>query len=219
MKKTTLALVIVMLSGMAQAASAQGVGLGLRGGSVGFGAEGALGLSPNLVVRGGVALMPFEFESEIDDFDFTIELPDTWYNIGVDFYPAGSFRIGGGMLFKSEGPTLTGEPIESVEIGDVFYTPEELGTLKGSLVSGDKAPYLLIGFGKHTDLGFGLFVDLGVAFLGDTEIELNAEGGNFANDAELRAQLDIEETRLEDDAGKYLSYYPFLSVGLRFGIS
>jgi hypothetical protein len=219
MKRTTLAVFIVTLSGMAQDASAQGVGVALRAGSVGIGAEGALGLSPNLVVRGGLALMPIEFESTIDDIDFTVELPDSWYNIGLDFYPAESFRIGGGILFKSEGPTLTGEPTVPVDIGGVEYTPEELGTLHGSLVSGDTAPYMLVGFGKHTSLGFGLFVDLGVAFLGDPEIELDAQGGNYPDQAELRTQLDIEETRLEDDAGKYLSYYPFLSIGLRFGIS
>jgi hypothetical protein len=219
MRKTILALTLVTLVGLAPSASAQGVGIAGRAGTVGIGVEGALGLSPNLVVRGGLALMPFEFESTIDDIDFTVELPDSWYNIGLDFYPTGSFRIGGGMLFKSEGPTLTGEPTTSVDIGGVDYTPEELGTLHGSLVSGDTAPYVLIGFGNHTDAGFGFFVDLGVAFLGDPEIELDAQGGSYPDQAELRRQLDLQETELEDEAGQYLSYYPFLSVGVRFGLN
>jgi hypothetical protein len=219
MNKTLLVIVFVALSGLAQGASAQDVGVGLRAGSVGIGGEGALGIRAKLVIRGGLALTPFDFKSEIDDIEYTIELPDSWYNIGVDFYPRGSFRIGGGMLFKSEGPRLTGKPNTSVEIGDEFYTPEELGTLEGKLVSGDKAPYVIIGFGKHTEAGFGLFVDLGVAFLGDPEIELDAVGGNFLDQDELRTQLNNEETRLEDQAGQYLSYYPFLSVGVRFGIS
>jgi hypothetical protein len=219
MKKTIFALVIATLSGLAQDASAQGIGVAGRIGTVGIGVEGALGLSPNLVVRGGLALMPFEFESTIDDIDFTVELPDSWYNIGLDFYPAESFRIGGGILFKSEGPTLTGAPTVPVDIGGVEYTPEELGTLHGSLVSGDTAPYVLVGFGKHTSRGFGLFVDLGVAFLGDPEIELDAQGGSYPDQAELRRQLDLQETELEDEAGQYLSYYPFLSVGVRFGLN
>jgi hypothetical protein len=84
MRKTILALTLVTLVGLAPSASAQGVGIAGRAGTVGIGVEGALGLSPNLVVRGGLALMPFEFESTIDDIDFTVELPDSWYNIGLD---------------------------------------------------------------------------------------------------------------------------------------
>jgi hypothetical protein len=216
-----LAFAVLALTGTAQGLSAQGVGVGLRAGFVGIGVEGALGLSENLVLRGGLGLTPFSLSSTVDDIDFDVELPDSWYNVGFDFYPSSSFRLGGGILFKSDGPKLTGklEPGTVVDIGGRDFTAEEIGELNGTLVSGDKAPYALIGFGRHTDLGFGLFVDLGVALLGDPQIELDVSGGSFPDQVELRQRLDLEETRLEDDAGRYLSLWPFLSIGLRFGIS
>jgi hypothetical protein len=186
---------------------------------VGIGGEGAVALSEKLAVRGGLGLMPMKLTVDYEDIDWDLELPDTWYNFGIDFYPAGSFRIGGGILFKSDGPTLTATPTQAEEIGDMIFTPEEIGTLSAILVSGDKAPYALIGFGRHTDLGFGLFVDLGVALLGDPEIELDVIGSSFSDQAELRRQLDIEARNLEDEAGTFLSLWPFLSIGVRFGIS
>ncbi len=219
MRKTILALAIATLVGLAQDASAQGIGVALRAGTVGIGGEGAVALSERLVVRGGLGLMPLELTVDYEDIDWDLELPDTWYNIGIDFYPAGSFRIGGGILFKSDGPTLTATPTQAEEIGDMIFTPQELGTLNASLVSGDKAPYAIIGFGRHTDLGFGLFVDLGVALLGDPEIDLDVTGSSYPDQAELRRQLDIEARNLEDEAGTFLSFWPFLSVGVRFGIS
>lgn len=214
-----LVLVVVALAGTVQGLSAQGVGVGLRAGFVGIGAEAALGLSESLVLRGGLGLTPFTRSSTIDEIEFEVELPDSWYNVGFDFYPSSSFRLGAGILFKTDGPTLTAKPATVLDIGGREFTPEEIGTLNGTLVSGDKAPYAIIGFGRHTDLGFGLFVDIGVARLGDPEIELDVTGGSFQDQGELRQRLDAEETRLEDDAGRYLSLWPFLSVGLRFGIS
>ncbi len=221
MRMTLLIAVLVSLSGLAQDASAQGFGIAGRAGTVGIGVEGALGLSPNLVVRGGLALMPFEFDATIDDIDFTLELPDSWYNIGFDFYPAGGFRIGGGMLFRSDDPEITGTLSGSatIEIGDVTYTADQVSEIQGFLISKDSAPYVLIGFGKHTSSGVGLFVDLGVAFMGDGEVELDATGDPaIVGSPEFQAELRKEEANLEDDIGTYTKYWPILNIGLRIGL-
>ncbi|NIR80887.1 MAG: hypothetical protein GWO00_21790, partial [Gemmatimonadetes bacterium] len=65
-------------------------------------------------------------------------------------------------------------------------------TLTGRIHSGERAPYLLVGFGKHTAPGFGLFLDVGAAFTGDPEVTLDAEGGTFSDQAELEARLEEE---------------------------
>jgi len=196
----------------------QGVGLGVRAGTLGIGAEGALGLTQNLVVRGGIGLMPWEPTTDIDEIRFTLNLPDTWYTLGLDLYLAGPFRVGGGLLYKPDDPKLTAGLLNDTDIGGTVYTPAEVGTLTATLEARRKAPYLLLGFGRHDSPGAGLFLDLGVVFLGGPSFALSAEGGTLIGDPAFESNLRAEEANLEDDAGPLLQYWPILNLGLRLGI-
>lgn len=200
------------------AAAAQSLGVAARAGTLGLGAEGALGLGDRFVARGGVGLMPFELNGDIDDIDVTLELPKTWYNVGLDFYLTGVVRLGAGFLFKPDDITLTGEPTTTVDIGGRDFTPDEIGRLVGSFDTGNRAPYVLLGFGKHTASGIGLSLDLGVAFVDEPQVTLRSEGGTFSDQTELRARLDAEAENFEEDLPAYLDIWPILSLGLRFGI-
>lgn len=230
MKKSLLALSTAALLALPLSLSAQGFGVAGRAGTLGIGAEGALGLSDNLVIRGGIGLMPLELDPTSfwdpgTDVDATLKLPETWFNIGADLYLGGGFRIGGGMLFKPDDPTVTGSlsGTASIEIGGQTYTATEVAEVQGTLNSKDKAPYVLIGFGKHTSTGIGLFLDLGVAMLGEPEVQLEALSGSAANPSsplytQLQTRLRQEETNIENDVGTYLKFWPILNIGIRFGV-
>lgn len=227
MRKSLLVLTAAALVALPGALSAQGFGVAARAGTLGIGAEGALGLSDNLVIRGGLGLMPFELDPTSfwdpgNDVDATLTLPETWFNIGADLYLGGGFRIGGGMLFKPDDPTVTGSltGTASIEIGGQTYTATEVAEVVGTLNSKDQAPYVLIGFGKHTSSGIGLFLDLGVAMLGEPEVTLEATSGNptVINSAEFKSRLASEAQNIEDDAGTYLKFWPILNIGIKFGI-
>lgn len=194
------------------------LGLAARAGTLGFGAEAALDLSDRLVLRGGVGFTDVEVTTRFDDIRTTLTLPETWYNVGVDAYLNGALRIGGGLLFKPDDPTLIGVLENSVDIGGRTFTPEEIGTLTGRISSDERAPYLLVGFGKHTDAGFGLSLDVGAAFTGDPRVTLDAVGGTFADQDELQSRLDQEARNFEEDMKTYLRIWPILSLGLRLGI-
>ena len=217
MRKSILILSTALLLTVPAAVSAQGFGIAGRAGTLGLGGELALGLTNAFVIRGGAGLMPFEPSTSIEDIDVTLILPE-WYNVGVDLYLGGSFRIGGGILFKSDDPRVEGNFTASQDIGGRPFTPAELGTLTGVLGSKSSAPYALIGFGNHISPGVGLFLDLGVAFLGDPDISLDAVGGTFSDRAELDSRLDAEALDWEESAGSYLNYWPILNLGLRIGI-
>lgn len=197
---------------------AQGIGLGARVGTMGVGGEVAVGLTERLVVRGGIGLIPLEPSATFDDIDVTLELPRTWYNAGIDVYLNGAMRIGGGMLFKPDDPELVGTFNQSQDIGGTIFTPAEIGTLTGVIDSSDSVPYVLLGFGRHTAPGFGLFIDLGVAFLGDPDVRLDAEGGTLSGAPATRDALDQEAQNFEDDMRAYLRFWPILNLGLRIGL-
>ena len=198
-------------------ASAQ-VGVAARVGTLGIGAEAAISPSDRIVIRGGFGLSQLEANTTFDGVSVVLTLPESWYNVGIDLYLNGSFRIGGGILFKPDDPTITGAFEDEVEIGGRTFTSAEIGTLTGQVLSEDRAAYVLIGFGKHTSSGIGLSLDVGAAFLGNPSVTLAAEGGTFPDQAELDARLELEAQAFEEDMKAYLKIWPILSLGIRIGI-
>lgn len=228
MKKSLFALSAAALILVPGHLAAQGFAVAGRAGTLGIGAEAALGLGPNLAVRGGVGLMPIERDASSfwdagDNVDLTIKLPKTWYNVGLDLYLGGGFRVGGGMLFKPDDPTLTGtlSGTASIDIGGTTYTASDVAEVIGAVDSKSQAPYAIIGFGRHTKSGIGLFLDLGLAFLGDSPVTLEATKGNSAviNSPEFQSRLRQEEQSLENDLPTWArSYWPILNLGIKVGI-
>jgi hypothetical protein len=228
MRKSLLVLTVAVVAALPAAVSAQGFGVAGRAGTMGIGAEAALGLNDMLVFRGGIGLMPLELDPTSfwdpgTNVNANLKLPETWYNVGVDLYlGGGGFRIGGGMLFKPDDPTITAslESTASINIGGTTYTGTDVAEVLGTLNSKDQAPYVLIGFGKHTSTGIGLFLDLGVAMLGEPEVTLEATSGNPAviNSNEFKSRLASEAASIESDVGTYLKFWPILNLGVRFGI-
>lgn len=197
---------------------AQDLGIAVRAGTLGLGGEVALGLGNRVVVRAGIGYLPLEFGATLDDIDVTLELPRTLYHAGVDLYLNSVIRIGGGFLVKPDGIALSATPTEPQDIGGEQYAPEEIGTLRGGLQTTDRAPYALIGFGKHVSRRAGLTLDLGVAFLRDTRVTLDSEGGTLSDDPSFRQQLDAQARSFEDDLPRYLELWPMVSLGFRIGI-
>jgi hypothetical protein len=198
--------------------AAQGFGFGARGGTLGFGVEAAMGLGERVVARAGVGWSLYDPDISLSEIDVTAELP-TWFNAGLDLYLNDALRVGAGVLFKADDPTFSADFTQDQEIGGQTFTPQQIGTLIGVIDSRDEAPYILIGFGRHTAPGVGLFVDFGVAFLGEPDFRLDAEGGSLSSDSgPLRSALDAEAQEFEDDAGAYMRFWPILNLGLRFGV-
>jgi len=211
------ALVAALLA-LGTPAAAQDLGIAVRAGTLGLGGEAALGLGDRLAVRAGVGFLPLEFGATLDDIDMTLELPRTLYHAGIDLYLTSVFRIGAGFLVKPDGVGLTATPTEPEEIGGQEFTPEEIGTLRGGLDTSERALYTLIGFGKHVSKRAGLTLDLGVAFLRDTRVTLDSEGGTLSDDPSFRARLDAQARNFEADLPRYLELWPIVNLGFRVGI-
>jgi len=216
--RRSVALALAASATFAAVAEGQTLGIGGRIGTLGLGAEAAVALTERFVVRGGLSVAPIEPSLTLGDIELEVDLP-RWYNVGADLYLNGAMRVGGGILFKGDGPRLTADFTTDQDLGGQTFTPQEIGTLVAMIDAKDKVPYALIGFGKHTAPGVGLFVDFGVAFMGAPRFRLNTEGGTLADDTgPLRTALDAEAAQFEDDAGRYLEFWPILSLGLRIGL-
>lgn len=216
MRNSTFCLVLFSLSLLPSSLLAQGFSIGARAGTLGFGAEAALGLSENIAVRGGLGSFFYEYDDEYDDVEYTISPPSMTGTLGVDFYPTGgAFRIMAGLMFRDgdfEAKSGDLAAAESVEIGDNEYT--EAGTLHGIVATSSTAPFVGVGFGNHTQGGFGLFIDLGVAFVGDADVSITA-AGPIASEPGIQQDLSREAQNIEDEAAGYLKYWPIMSVGVK----
>lgn len=225
MIRRMLVLAAALLVSAPSLLTAQNFAIAGRAGSLGIGAEAALGLGNRLTLRAGGSLLPVDLDASSlievgEDVEVTLTLPESWYNVGADFHLGAGFRIGGGMMFKSDDPTLAGTLTASgtIEIDGQEYSGSEVSSVTGVLDSKDQAPYAIIGFGSPRGAGLGLFLDLGAAFLGDPEVSLSATGSQaVVGSQQFQTQLRNEEQRIEDEAGDYLRMWPIINLGIRIG--
>ena len=217
MRNTALTVVLLAsLFALPSVANAQ-VGVGIRLGTLGLGADVAFAVSPNIQLRGGGAIQPVNPTFTISDIEYAVNLPGRFINVGFDFFPTGyDFRIGGGVLYKPDDISIGGEFAGTVDIGGRSYSGSVIGTLSGTVTSKSVAPYAMIGFGKHASSGIGLFLDLGAAFVGEQTLTLTASGP-IAIITQFWTDLERQRVDTQESLNKF-KVYPMVSLGLRIGV-
>jgi len=186
-----------------------------KAGTLGLGGDLTTDLLPQVNLRAGVQWLDFGFDAQLGDVDYELSLDFLNPLILVDWFPfAGSFRISGGILFNGTDIQLEARSQESIEIDDVSYNANEIGTLRGDVEYRPVAPYIGIGWGNHLDRGgrWGLATDFGVAFTGSPDIDLRATGP-IAADPTFQAHLAQEEKDIQDELDAF-KFYPVLSISL-----
>ena len=146
-----------------------GVALGVDVGTPGIGAKGTISVIPEyLNVRGGYSWANFTFGTTIEDIDYDLKANLSSFPALLDVHPFGNhFRISGGAFFNGSDGNLTAKSDKSLMIGDVAFTPEQYGTLKGTMkLENSVCPYVGIGYGNavYPDQAFSFVFDLGVMF-------------------------------------------------------
>jgi len=196
---------------------AQTFGLGVKAGTLGLGADAAVGLHERVALRAGFGVFPFTPQFTWSDIPYDVELPSPQFTGTVDLFLIGALRLTGGVMVSSPDFTLTSNLTNSgtVTIGDVDFAGSDVGVVSGSVINNDVAPYVGLGFGRIAKRGLGFFVDLAVAFQGEPSVALAATGP-ITNDPAFRQALRAEEASLAEDI-KIAQYYPILSLGLSFG--
>ena len=211
----SLALVLCALPGTTAAQTKMAVVP--HGGSLGLGVDFAVAISERVSFRGGANFQPYVVESEISDADFELDLPTPSFMATVDLHPGGSgFRFSAGALYFGSDLEMDAILDEDIEIGNGEYTPADVGTLSGTLVTNALAPYLGIGVGNVWSGSSGFSFDFGFAFHGTPAVELTASGP-IASDPAFQADLDLELAQIEDDVSK-VKAYPVLSFGAHIAV-
>ena len=210
----TVAMGLPQQAAAADTGIALGAGIGLRG--VGIDLTGRL-LDGYLNVRGGYNWLNIDYDAETDDVEYTIAADLTGYNAWLDYHPfKNHFRISAGAVFNGDGVDATAQLADSTSIGGNDYTPEQVGTLTGTItMTSDVSPYIGIGFGNPVKRGqrWSFMFDIGV-IIQEYEVILGADG-IIAQDPQFQSDLAQEESELQEELDK-LNIYPVLSAGISY---
>lgn len=190
--------------------------LGVSGGTLGVGPELAYRFSDRLGVRVNGGFLNHNDSENLDDIDYDGKLKLNSIGGMLDWFPlGGGFRISlGGRANKNE-IGLVGAPTTPVEIGNVTYTPQQIGSLLGTVTTNNFAPMLSFGYGGKLAPGFTLGFELGVMLQGSPKIKDLQATGSLASNQQFQTQLEIERQQAEDDISNF-KLWPILQLHLLY---
>lgn len=210
-----LAAGLVGLATAPAVASAQGFSIAARAGTTGAGGELILSLAPKLSLRGGVGVIPLDFDLDMGRQTYTVEPPPLFVTGSLDIRVAGPVRIMAGLLHRTDDTRFHGDLEPPVEVGDESYDTE--GRIEGALIAARTAPFVGLGLGSFGPRGLRVYLDVGLAFAGEPDVELEGSGP-ITQEPGFAQELEKERLAILADTEDYYRYWPVLNLGFRIGL-
>ena len=192
--------------------------VGVQGGTPGVGGTVSFMVSDYITLRGSYDRLSLDRDDTYDGIDYSGEADFNSPGAFVDLHPfRNAFFVSGGAYFGDRTVDIASTPKRPVSIGGVTFTPEQVGTLNGSLELEGTAPFVGLGFDNTFSSGghWGWRVLVGAAFGDDPQVDLNASGGTISDTPQFQAQLALEEAEIQEEADDY-NILPVLQVGLNY---
>lgn len=193
---------------------------GVKAGTLGLGLEASWRALPWFDLGVGANLYDYEDSGSQAgiNYDATLAL-DTFYATASFRFPLSPFRMTVGAYSNGNEIQLVSQSMGAFEIGGIFYSPDDVGTLRSTSSFDDFAPYLGAGFDFELVGRLGISFDFGVLWQGDPIVTLTSDG-NLAADPgpfgdEFRAALELERQQLVSEV-EDLKAYPVVSIGFHF---
>jgi len=218
-KSAIAGLAVLASFGLSQAAMAQDsrVAVDAGIGTTGLSGNVQFALNRQFIIRGGYNYLEFDMDDQsYDDISYDTELDFNTIGGFVDVHPfANAFTVTAGVFQGDKELNFNAMPTSNVEIGDMTFTPEQVGMLSGTATMEKTAGYLGLGYDNalYGSGRWSFFLRGGVMFAGSPQIELEASGGTLSDDPNFQAELEEEEQNVQDDVDDY-DMYPVVSIGI-----
>jgi hypothetical protein len=189
--------------------------VGLKAGTLGFGAEVSWRPIRWLDVRAGGNFFDYnDAGSQAGvNYDATLSL-QTIYLTGNFRFPLSPFRVTAGAFSNGNELRLVSQEMSSYELGGQVYQPSDVGILESRTSFESVSPYVGAGFDFSLMNRLGLSLDFGVLWQGDPIVTLTADGALASNPVFLD-DLEFERQQLVEEF-KDFKAYPVISVGFNF---
>lgn len=193
---------------------------GVKAGTLGIGLEASWRPLPWFDLRAGANQYDYDDSGSQAgiNYDATLAL-QTYYATANLRFPLSPFRMTVGAFSNGNEIEMVSQDMGSYEIGDISYSPAEVGTLRSTSSFEDFAPYLGAGFDFNVLGRLGLSLDFGILWQGEPIVAITSDG-TLASDPgpagdQFRAALEDERLQLEKEI-EDLKAYPVVSIGFNF---
>jgi hypothetical protein len=217
-KLTLRAGVLILALLLPNAAEAQ-IGLAARASTLGLGVELSYRLNRNVGLRVGGNYLQFSRDATIENIDYHVTPHFESGAATLDLDPfGGAFHLSGGLLLNRNEGTMVARLNQNIEIGGTSYTPDQIGSLTGTVDFRKTAPYVGVGLAGQGRIA--LLLDVGVGMTGTPRVDLI---GQTPLTGAAKAQFDanvaqeLAQVRAEIDGKSYLKFHPVVSVGVKIG--
>jgi hypothetical protein len=189
------------------------LGLGVKVGTLGFGADMTMGLTSILNLRAGMNYGKFDVNVVLDEADVEGHLRWMTVPLLLDIHPAaGGFRLSLGGMVNRNKVSLSADPTEPIELEGTDY---DITSLDGEIRFAEFSPYVGIGYGNAVgkDGRVHFSCDFGILYHGAPKVTARAVStlpGEWQ--ARLDEDLQKEVDDFEDDISGF-RYYPLISLG------
>ncbi len=210
--RTNLAVLLLGLMTVGNAAAGDNTWIGVKAGTLGLGIEGMWRPIPWLDLRVGANMFDYDDSGSQAgiNYDATLQL-ETFYATGNFLFPLSPFRVTVGAFSNGNEFQMSSLPAASFDIGNGVFTPADVGTLRSTISFEEAAPYLGVGFDFSIAGKVGLNLDFGVLWQGEPIATLTASG-SLANDQDFMNELEAERLQLEAEYEDYKAF-PVVSLG------
>ncbi len=215
--RTNLAVLLLGLMTVGNAAAGDNTWIGVKAGTLGLGIEGMWRPIPWLDLRVGANMFDYDDSGSQAgiNYDATLQL-ETFYATGNFLFPLSPFRVTVGAFSNGNEFQMSSLPAASFDIGNGVYTPADVGTLRSTISFEEAAPYLGVGFDFSIAGKVGLNLDFGVLWQGAPIATLTSDG-LLATDPTIigdtfRAELEAERLQLETEYEDFKAF-PVISLG------
>ncbi|MEE4166356.1 MAG: hypothetical protein V2I35_10170 [Desulfocapsaceae bacterium] len=203
----------------AAARANEGLGIGVKAGTLGAGVELSTSVVDNLRLRGGFNYLTYSFDSTISEIDYDFETEFNSISLILDWHPFGnSFYLSGGAYLNNNKISVNGgisdDILDSVP-------PQLISIVNRASISGDVefvpiAPYAGLGWrSNNAQSGWGVAFELGVLFQGAPDVtNLQVNGPIDINGiGSVQDFLAEQEKEIEDELDVF-QFYPAASLML-----
>ena len=196
-----------------------GIGLTVKAGTLGGGAELSFGSSDRFSARVGLNAYDYKRTANSGTVNYDFELQLQTASVLADWYPfSGRFRASGGLFYNNNEVSLSANPTGgNYTINGATYSSTQIGSLKGTMTFNKAAPYLGIGWGNPVakDKGWGMTSDFGVLFQGEPKTSLTATCNLAPCSAAIQNNVAAENTKMQSDLSNF-KWWPVVSIGISY---
>lgn len=209
----------VMTAAMLAAGAAQadmGLGLGVKAGTLGLGAEITKSFTETLNGRVGFNSYKFTTSGKKGDVDYAIDMKWQSTALLLDWHPGGgTFRLTAGYMLNGNKLEMRAKPAMSYTIGGTTYFATQVADITGTVDFSD-GPYIGLGWGNAGRKGFGFSFELGAIYQDAPKVKLSGTctAAGFCNT--FYTDLAKEQQKAKDSLDSY-KWYPQIALGLSYG--